>query len=162
MDANLPDIEDVQRTGRQPTRFIELTEAQCEAVLASQTIGRVGWQPPDGPLILPVTYLYDDHLIIFRTSAYGVLAGLVTRTRVAFEVDVLDHEQRLGSSVLVQGVSGPAPTKNWVPRWRMDDVLPWASGTRHLFIAITIKKLTGRIIARANPHTTPVSQQERS
>ncbi|HEY9293667.1 MAG TPA: pyridoxamine 5'-phosphate oxidase family protein [Microlunatus sp.] len=163
MDPDVPKPDDTKRApGRRPAQFIELSEAECRALLANQTIGRVGWQPQGNPLILPVTYLFVDRLIIFRTSAYGVLAELVTRTKVAFEVDVLDHERRTGGSVLVQGTSGPAPVENRARQWRLDDVLPWASGTRHLFVAITIKKLTGRSVTRPNVDASFLRQQQRS
>jgi len=34
--------------------------------------------------------------------------------------------------------------------WRLDDPVPWASGTRNLFIQITPGLITGRTVA-ANP-----------
>ncbi|HEY9291600.1 MAG TPA: pyridoxamine 5'-phosphate oxidase family protein [Microlunatus sp.] len=149
------DLRETQPSSFPPGRLIELSEAECQRMLSTQSVGRVGWQSTSGLVILPVTYLYDDGMIIFRTSAYGSLAELITPTRTAFEIDTLDQDQRAGSSVLVQGMSKAAPTRNWTPRWRMDDIVPWAGGTRHLFIAITVKKLSGRSILPAHTPSQP-------
>ncbi|HEY9289651.1 MAG TPA: pyridoxamine 5'-phosphate oxidase family protein [Microlunatus sp.] len=149
MDAGSKPEGDDRPTRSPSGRFAELSDAGCRQLLSSESIGRVGWPSRDGQMILPVSYLYQDDMIIFRTSAYGVLAELVTPTKVAFEVDVLDPVERTGRNVVAQGVSRAAPDKNWAPRWRMDDVVPWAGGARHLFIAIEIKKLSGRSISKA-------------
>ena len=146
MNADGTRDRDERSGSRPPGRLAELSEADCRQLLAAESVGRVGWRSHGGQLILPVTYLYSDGMIIFRTSAYGVLAELVTPTEVAFEVEVLDQVQRTGRSVVAQGIARAAPDQDWAPRWRMDDVVPWAAGTRHLFLAIEIKKLTGRSI----------------
>jgi hypothetical protein len=83
--------------------FGELSEAECKQLLAQHTAGRVGFMVGDGPQILPVTYQYRTGSVIFRTSPYGPLAGLVRRTSVAFEIDGIDEQNKSGWSVLVLG-----------------------------------------------------------
>jgi hypothetical protein len=41
-----------------------------------------------------------------------------------------------------------AVTQNFdlVTLWKMDNILPWASGTRNLFIAIEPRSITGRSV----------------
>ena len=74
--------------GRPSTgNFGELSEAECKQLLTQHTAGRVGFMAAEGPQILPVTYQYRAGSVIFRTSPYGPLAGLVRRTSVAFEID---------------------------------------------------------------------------
>jgi hypothetical protein len=75
--------------------FGELSEAECKQLLAQHTAGRVGFMVGDGPQILPVTYQYRTGSVIFRTSPYGPLAGLVRRTSVAFEIDGIDEQNKV-------------------------------------------------------------------
>ena len=80
-------------TGGPPTtgQFHEISRARCEELLASRTVGRVAWNSPDGPQLLPVTYAMVKDQVVFRTSPYGVLSQLVRPCQVVFEVDELDH-----------------------------------------------------------------------
>ena len=128
--------------------FEELSPAECRSLLAEATIGRVGWTASDGVFILPVTFLVRDDTIAFRTAPYGRLAQLVTPTPVAFQVDELDIAQRLGSSVLVQGTTHGAQVSGWDDGWRLEDVQPWADGTRNVFIEIKIDTISGRAFRR--------------
>ena len=62
---------------KQPSsHFREIPRDECEALLAAQRTGRVVWNPPDGPQVLPVTYGVYAGDIVFRTSPHGVLAQL--------------------------------------------------------------------------------------
>jgi nitroimidazol reductase NimA-like FMN-containing flavoprotein (pyridoxamine 5'-phosphate oxidase superfamily) len=127
--------------------FQELSQDRCKELLASHTSGRVGWQASDGPLILPVTYAFYNGTVAFRTAPYGVLAELSRPTNVAFEIDEIDHDTGHGWSVLVRG-RAKAVTQNFdlVTLWKMDKILPWASGTRNLFIEIEPRSISGRSV----------------
>lgn len=131
---------------RAPSRFVELSENECIKLLAEQTVGRVGFMTPDGPQILPVSYQYRFGSVIFRTSAAGALAGLVQRISVAFEVDKVDERGRSGWSVLVLGFA-EAMVHNYLlaSTWETSPV-PWADGTRNLFIEIKPRKISGRFV----------------
>ena len=83
--------------------FQELPEARCRELLAGHTAGRVAWNAPDGPHVLPVSYAIDVGNVVFRTSRYGALAELRDRTNVAFEIDDIDAEHGTGWSVVVRG-----------------------------------------------------------
>lgn len=122
----------------------EMDQHECRALLAVESVGRVGWTSGQESFILPVSYVLRGDRIAFRTSPYGTLARLVTPTNVAFQIDELDRPRRAGRCVLAQGVSQGARPTAWEPVWRMDDVTPWASGTRNLFIEIHIQQLSGR------------------
>jgi nitroimidazol reductase NimA-like FMN-containing flavoprotein (pyridoxamine 5'-phosphate oxidase superfamily) len=125
----------------------EIAPARCEELLAAHTMGRVAWQAPDGPLIIPVTYAYYAKMVVFRTSPYGVLSQLATRSSVAFEVDDVDPAASSGWSVLVRG-SCEAITEpsDLVELWKKDGLVPWAAGVRNLFIAITPSAISGRTV----------------
>jgi uncharacterized protein len=127
-------------------RFEELTLAECERLLAEHKAGRVGVNAPAGPQILPVTYAYYAKTIVFRTSPYGVLSSLERHTRVAFEIDDIDEERESGWSVLVLGSAERVTREYTLTSLWEDGPVPWAEGTRNLFIMITPETITGRIV----------------
>jgi len=127
--------------------FGTLSDDECRQRLAAGTIGRVGWNTVDGPQVLPVTYAVHNGAVVFRTAAYGPLADLRHVRRVAFEIDEFDVETRTGWSVLVAGQSrAAAKAAELVELWSKADPVPWAPGTRNLFIEIRIDQLSGRSI----------------
>jgi len=135
-----------------PGSFAELSEAECQELLAQHTAGRVGFMAPDGPQILPVTYQYRNGGVIFRTSPAGPLSGLVRRTSVAFEIDDIDEQNKSGWSVLVLGFA-EAMAHNYLltSAWETGPV-PWADGVRNLFIEIKPRKISGRSVRAATGH----------
>jgi nitroimidazol reductase NimA-like FMN-containing flavoprotein (pyridoxamine 5'-phosphate oxidase superfamily) len=112
--------------------FTELTPAECEKLLAEHKAGRVGLNAPAGPQILPVTY--------------GVLSSLGRHTRVAFEIDNIDEERESGWSVLVLGSAERVTREYTLTSLWKDGPVPWAEGTRNLFIVITPETITGRAV----------------
>ena len=126
--------------------FAELTLAECEKLLAEHKAGRVGLNAPAGPQILPVTYAYYAKTIVFRTSPYGVLSSLGRHTRVAFEIDNIDEERESGWSVLVLGSAERVTREYTLTSLWKDGPVPWAEGTRNLFIMITPETITGRAV----------------
>lgn len=124
-----------------------LDRSRCIELLSSQQIGRIAWRAADGIQILPVTYIWYQESVMFRTSAYGVLSELVHEADVAFEVDEIDESGRSGWSVVVRGrARAAAEPEELRELWRLDDPVPWASGTRNLFIQITPALITGRTV----------------
>jgi hypothetical protein len=88
--------------------------------------------------------------VIFRTSPYGPLAGLVRRTSVAFEIDSIDEQDKSGWSVLLLGFAeAMAHDYLLTAAWETGPV-PWADGVRNLFIEITPRKISGRSIRSAS------------
>jgi nitroimidazol reductase NimA-like FMN-containing flavoprotein (pyridoxamine 5'-phosphate oxidase superfamily) len=133
----------------EPTgEFRAITRARCEELLRSQSVGRIAWQAADGLQILPVTYAWHEGTIIFRTSPYGVLSELVRPTDVALEIDELDQDSRRGWSVVVQGrAQGVAEPDQLVRMWTGGGVVPWAAGVRNVFIQVTPRRVSGRVVA---------------
>jgi hypothetical protein len=84
--------------------------------------------------------------VIFPTSPAGALAGLAQRTSVAFEVDKVDERGRSGWSVLVLGFA-EAMVHNYLLASTLEtSPVPWADGTRNLFIEIKPRKISGRSV----------------
>src|SRR5262249_37433125 len=76
---------------------------ECRALLATRTLGRVGFTSGALPVIAPVEYVYDDGVITFRTES-ALKLGVATHGDVlAFEIDAFDSHQGVGWTVLVVG-----------------------------------------------------------
>ncbi len=137
--------------------YEDLSAAACRDLLARRHVGRIAWTAADGPQLFPISYVWHDGQVIFRTSAYGVLSELVQRTAVVFEVDDIDQQRRLGWSILVRGcAAGIAPDELTRPSV-MATALPWASGHRNLIIAVTPEQITGRRFLPGNPAAATVA-----
>jgi len=125
--------------------YVDLTPDECQTLLESRDIGRIGWNAGHGPQIFPVSYACVADLVVFRTSPFGVLSELVRPTQVVFEVDDLDPARHTGWSLIAHGraqaVASPALLTHL---WTVDGAEPWAGGVRNVFIGITVERLTGR------------------
>jgi nitroimidazol reductase NimA-like FMN-containing flavoprotein (pyridoxamine 5'-phosphate oxidase superfamily) len=131
---------------KQPSsHFCDIPRDECQALLAAQSTGRVAWNAPDGPQVLPVTYGVYAGDIVFRTSRHGVLAQLDNPTIVAFGIDDLDQAHRAGWSVVARGrARGIVAPHELVKLWTQPGIVPWAAGIRNLWIGISIRMISGR------------------
>ena len=128
-----------------PSQRRELTDDECQERLTSAQVGRVAWSGGGLLHILPVSYAMHAGRVVFRTSPYGDLARLKHPTNVAFEIDEVDRAGGTGWSVVIQGrAEGVALPQDLVMLWARDDIVPWAPGTRNLFISITAQTISGR------------------
>jgi uncharacterized protein len=131
----------------QPT-FSAITPARCGELLSAQSIGRIAWQSPNGLQILPVTYVYYDGTIVFRTSPDSVLADLSTLSDVVFEIDEIDQRNHRGWSVVARGQAKAVAEPQEITRLMTDaGVVPWAAGDRNMLIQIIPEHLSGRIVS---------------
>ncbi|WP_436763051.1 pyridoxamine 5'-phosphate oxidase family protein [Streptosporangium sp. V21-05] len=134
-----------------------LTERECLRLLSPGGVGRVAFNDPGGPAILPVNYVLRDGSIVFRTAFGGPLdEALRTGVRgvelkIGFEVDRIDEAGRAGWSVLVRGgahhVSSEEAEEHAVAA--ASGVQPWAGGDRELYVTIVPAEITGRRIRHA-------------
>lgn len=125
-----------------------LTRPECLHLLDQHQVGRIAWQAVDAQQILPITYVVFDGRVYFRTSPYSILSDLLHPTAVALEVDELDRTRRTGWSVVVHGRSQAVAEPAVVTRRWAVDPLPWAPGSRHLFVEVTPDEVTGRVLSR--------------
>jgi nitroimidazol reductase NimA-like FMN-containing flavoprotein (pyridoxamine 5'-phosphate oxidase superfamily) len=134
-----------EEPGRQ-ARWQELTKSECFALLAREHVGRVAVVDDRGPVVFPVNYVLDRHMVLFRTSEGTKLDAACRGSRVAFEIDGADAAAHTGWSVLVRGeaieVTGPAERA----RLRKLPLDPWAPGPKTHYVRILPAVLTGRRI----------------
>jgi nitroimidazol reductase NimA-like FMN-containing flavoprotein (pyridoxamine 5'-phosphate oxidase superfamily) len=128
--------------------FSALAPARCAELLSGQSVGRVAWQSANGPQILPVTYVYYQGTIVFRTSPNSVLADLSQPSDVAFEIDEINQRNHRGWSVVAHGRAQAVAEPAEIARMLTDaGLVPWAPGNRNMLIQITPERVTGRTVS---------------
>jgi hypothetical protein len=142
------DIVDSDRswvTTDQERAIESLDRDTCLALLATASIGRVGWVTPDGhAMILPVNFVLDGETIVFSTGE-GDKLDFVREGRVlTFEVDAVEPAFQAGWSVLVFGaaevITGPAQ----IHRVEQLHLAPWAPLRDRVFIGLSADEISGR------------------
>ena len=127
----------------------ELSYEKCRELLSSDEVGRVALCTDDGPQILPVNYSLVADSIVFRTTPYGVLGTHAWNTRLAFEVDHIDHKRHEGWSVVATGPGAMVEEPDELAVIRtFRDPHPWAGGAaRLLYVRLRWTHLAGRQVA---------------
>lgn len=129
------------------TALVELTVAQCEALVRGGVFGRFALVTPDGVRIVPVNYAIHDDAIVVRVAPASTLARHAPGTEVAFELDYVDYAYRQGWSVQLRGVPELVDdsaeleqiSRVWEPQ-------PWAPGDRPLHLRMAWAEISGRQI----------------
>jgi nitroimidazol reductase NimA-like FMN-containing flavoprotein (pyridoxamine 5'-phosphate oxidase superfamily) len=123
----------------------ELDEAECLRLLASTTVGRVGFVVDDRPIVLPVNYALDGRTVVFRTGEGTVLNKAALHV-IAFEVDKIDDATHSGWSVLAQGVAQDVGTAidTRSEQLRRLALVTWAPDRRDRWFRLDAETLTGR------------------
>lgn len=129
----------------EPVLFQHLPPEECRELLAAKSVGRVAFNGPDGPQVLPVNYVVLRRSIFFRTAAGSALGKAMRSTRVAFEIDDIDEVLQSGWSVVAVGEAELVDDPDLlVELWGDQGPKPWAIGLRTQFVRITPTRLTGR------------------
>ena len=124
-----------------PARVEELAEGECLELLGTKQVGRVAYNDPEGPVVMPVNYVMQDGMVLFRVAPYSQLADRLRDGAASFEVDHVDEETRTGWSVLVQGHATNA--KNWELPAGESRPTPWAEGNRNLHVRLSPHHISG-------------------
>lgn len=124
-----------------------LDEQQSYELLATTTIGRIGFVADGRVQIYPVNYAVSARELLLRTSPDSLLGHLAEGpTEVSFEVDYHDPLGNTAWSVLLHGSISRAPEE------RAADILarvsPWAGGDRDLPLTFGIETIEGRSVRR--------------
>jgi uncharacterized protein len=134
----------------EPALFQHLPPEECRELLDAKSVGRVAFDGPDGPQVLPVNYVVLRRDIFFRTATGSTLANAMRGTRVAFEIDDVDEFLESGWSVLAVGHAELVDDPDLlVELWGDQGPKPWAAGLRTQFVRITPTRLTGRRVLQA-------------
>jgi len=123
----------------------DLTTEECVTLLGRESVGRLAFVDPDGPIAVPVNFGLAGDRVLFRLEHDSHLRAAIGPP-VAFEVDHTDPDTGSGWSVLVRG------TAEEVELDRLPELLrlmagpprPWAEGVHNVWVSITPRKVTGR------------------
>ena len=138
-----------ERPGRR-ARWRELTRSECFELLSREHLGRVAVVDDQGPVIFPVNFVLDRHMVVFRTDEGTKLDAAARGARVAFEVDGTDEAAHTGWSVLVRGEAVEVTDPAELARLRKIRLSPSAPGAKNRYVRILPAKLTGRRISAAS------------
>jgi len=123
-----------------------LEATECYELLSPGGIGRVVFDTPDGPVVLPVNFAMVGQTVILRTGADTELAARLD-CQVAFEVDRLDEAMSQGWSVLIVGHASRVRKEEQVRRFEARaNLQPWAGGARDVYVQIHPHRISGRRI----------------
>jgi nitroimidazol reductase NimA-like FMN-containing flavoprotein (pyridoxamine 5'-phosphate oxidase superfamily) len=131
--------------GRQD-RWQELTKSECFELLARVHLGRVAVVDDRGPIVFPVNFVLDRHMVVLRTDEGTKLDAAIRGSRVAFEIDGIDAAARTGWSVVVRGEAVEVTSPAELARLRKLPLHPWAPGAKTHYVRILPAVLTGRRI----------------
>ena len=144
---------------RRQVRWQELTKGECFELLAREQLGRVAVVDDRGPIVLPVNFVLDRHMVVFRTDEGTKLDAAIRGSRVAFEIDGTDAAAHTGWSVMVRGEAVEVTDPAELARLRRLPLSPWAPGAKSRYVRILPAALTGRRILRpgdpGSPHGRP-------
>lgn len=121
-----------------------LGRSECQQLLETQPVGRVGFVARGQPIILPVTYALHRGEVVFRTDEGSQLHASIRGARVAFQVDGLDARDQTGWSVLVKGPADAVPEGALLTELEELGLVPWAAGDKSQFMRIRTADITGR------------------
>lgn len=135
-------------------QIVDLTAEECLDLLGTDVVGRLAFNTPRGPSIVPVNYTVRQDLVEVRTTSYSELATYAPGARVAFEVDHLDREHRRGWSVVVHGTCERVVDESGaVFEHPGGEPEPWAGGHRTMILHVPTTEVTGRRVGGSHwPH----------
>jgi nitroimidazol reductase NimA-like FMN-containing flavoprotein (pyridoxamine 5'-phosphate oxidase superfamily) len=122
-----------------------LPREQCDALLQTQRVGRVG-VCTGRPGIFPVLYSLLDGDVVFRTAPGEKLIAAALRREVVFEIDAFDTAARTGWSVNVVGVAEEIEDRAELLQAEALGLEPWAGEVRDRYVRIRAAEVSGRRI----------------
>jgi nitroimidazol reductase NimA-like FMN-containing flavoprotein (pyridoxamine 5'-phosphate oxidase superfamily) len=125
----------------------ELSKSECFGLLAHEHLGRVAFVDHLGSIVVPVNFVLDRHMVVFRTDEGTKLDAACRGSRVAFEIDGADEAARTGWSVLVRGDAIEVTDPAELARLRKLPLDPWAPGAKAHYVRVLPAALTGRWIS---------------
>jgi nitroimidazol reductase NimA-like FMN-containing flavoprotein (pyridoxamine 5'-phosphate oxidase superfamily) len=125
----------------------ELSKSECFGLLARERVGRVAFVDDLGPVVMPVNFVLDRHMVVFRTDGGTKLDAAVRGSRVAFEIDGTDEAARTGWSVVIRGEAVEVTDPAELTRLRRLGLQPWAPGAKTHYVRVLPAVLTGRRIS---------------
>src|SRR4051794_22500859 len=130
----------------------ELSTEECWELLGVEEFGRLAYRLVDEVHLVPINYVADAGLLLFRTTPGNKLLAAALHSDVAFEIDW--HDEHAAWSVVVRGR---------IRRLHEDEVHrvegrllePWVPTLRYDVVELAPASVSGRrfLLRRPNPST---------
>ncbi|MEU9190213.1 pyridoxamine 5'-phosphate oxidase family protein [Streptomyces sp. NPDC048484] len=123
--------------------MVELSRGEALQLLASVSLGRVGFTQQALPAIRPVNHLVDQGIVVIRTHSGSALLNHSLRSEVvAYEADDIDATLHTGWSVVVTGVATRVTDSDELARYgRL--LTPWSGAVMGDVVRIEPELVTG-------------------
>jgi nitroimidazol reductase NimA-like FMN-containing flavoprotein (pyridoxamine 5'-phosphate oxidase superfamily) len=121
-----------------------LSDDECWALLAKETLGRLAVSVRGEPDIFPVNYAVMDRSIVVRTTAGSKLVSLMLNASVAFEIDGLREQDNVAWSVVAKGLARdvqPGPIAEAIAELPL---VPWNTSPKNHLVLIEATDVSGR------------------
>ena len=130
------------------TLLRDLSDGECDDLLAAAPVGRLGVVVGGRPEIFPVNHVFDraSRSIVFPTRDAVKLHAAFDWPFVAFEVDGGADDTEGGWSVLVVGRAEEVTDPAVIARCRRERTVRWGSGPNARWLRVVPSKVTGRRI----------------
>ena len=130
----------------------ELTTSECRQLLDEHHFGRLAFidRSEHIPVIIPVNYVTHDRDVVFRTDPGAKLTAAFHGAPVAFEVDGIDAQQRIGWSVVVLGQLREVTEPTEIDALHKTPLVPWASGAKQHYVRVDADRVSGRRVSVAD------------
>jgi uncharacterized protein len=124
----------------------ELSLIECHRLLATQSIGRVGFVYSGRTFVLPVQYAYCAGDVLVRTADGSPFDRAIRGSDVVFEIDAVDPGYHAGWSVMARGVAERIDEATAASLLAGMPLRPWGLAERPGWVCIRITEATGRRI----------------
>lgn len=131
------------------TWLVHLDVDECQELLGTTSLGRLGVVVDGRPEIFPVNHVYDptSGRIAFPTNIGTKLHAALGWPWVAFEVDGTAPDEAAAWSVLVVGRAEPLTDTAAIVRLATRRTVRWAAGAGATWLQIVPARVTGRRIS---------------
>ncbi|MCC9144682.1 MULTISPECIES: pyridoxamine 5'-phosphate oxidase family protein [unclassified Arthrobacter] len=121
-----------------------LTSSQCWNYIRQARFARLAVVVDGHPEIFPINFAVDHGTVVFRTAAGTKLAGALSGSPVAFEIDGYDDTLSSAWSVVLKG--GATLLEDYAEVMDSEELplFPWQSGTKNAFVRIEPEVTAGR------------------
>jgi nitroimidazol reductase NimA-like FMN-containing flavoprotein (pyridoxamine 5'-phosphate oxidase superfamily) len=122
-----------------------LNADECERLLATQLVGRIGVCGAR-PGVFPVLFAMLDGDVVFRTAPGEKLIAAALNRELVFEADSFDVDSKSGWSVNVVGAAEEIEGPDELARAIALGLAPWAGEVRDRYVRIRATEVSGRRI----------------
>ena len=131
----------------------ELSTEECWELLEVEEFGRLAYRLVDEVHLVPINYVADAGVLLFRTASGNKLLAAALHSDVAFEIDW--HDERAAWSVVVRGRLRRLHEDE---AHRVEGRLlePWVPALRYDVVEIVPDSVSGRrfVLRRPSPGTS--------